>query len=80
MTFLRSASETLPLDPRFSIYTRVGDAFPIVCALVAGAFAAVGIVRWRKARQIVYRMDNLDPGAMMPRRTSSMRPATAFPV
>jgi apolipoprotein N-acyltransferase len=44
---------TLPLDPRIALYTRLGDAFAICCALVTGVIGSIGIVRWRRARQVV---------------------------
>jgi apolipoprotein N-acyltransferase len=44
---------TLPLDSRFTLYTRLGDAFAIACSIVTGAIALLGLVRWRRARRIV---------------------------
>jgi apolipoprotein N-acyltransferase len=44
---------TLPLDSRFALYTRLGDAFAIACSIVTGAIASLGLVRWRRARRIV---------------------------
>jgi hypothetical protein len=43
----------MPLDPRYTIYTRLGDAFAIACALVGCVIASIGTVRWRRARQVV---------------------------
>jgi apolipoprotein N-acyltransferase len=39
------------VDSRYTIYTRVGDLFAIVCSIVIGIIAALGIMRyWRTCR------------------------------
>jgi apolipoprotein N-acyltransferase len=44
--------QRLPLDSRFTLYTRWGDAFAAVCALVTAAVIGWSLVRWWKARAV----------------------------
>jgi apolipoprotein N-acyltransferase len=43
---------TLPLDPRYTLYTRVGDAFAIACTVVTALLAGWGWVRARRGRAV----------------------------
>jgi apolipoprotein N-acyltransferase len=44
--------QRLSLDSRFTLYTRWGDAFAAVCALVTAAVIGWSLVRWWKARAV----------------------------
>ncbi len=42
---------TLRLDARSTVYTRIGDAFAIMCSAMTGALAIFGAARWWWARR-----------------------------
>ena len=43
-------TSTLPLDERYTVYTRIGDAFAVVCTAVTALLAGWGWVRARRRR------------------------------
>ena len=43
----------LPLDPRLTIYPRIGDAFAVACTAVTALVAIWGIIRARQRRAAV---------------------------
>jgi apolipoprotein N-acyltransferase len=43
--------QTLPLDSRFTLYTRWGDVFAALCALVTVTLIGWSVVRWWKGRR-----------------------------
>jgi apolipoprotein N-acyltransferase len=45
-----TASEQLRLDSRTTLYTRWGDVFAHLCAIVTGMVAVIGLARWLAGR------------------------------